>query len=382
MTASPRFSIESAPTGQTPSSTASRPGPSWWHPDRFEARRDRLLTRSRILKAIRKVFDDLGFIEVETPALQVSPGLEPHLQAFATTLIDGNPDDRATRYLHTSPEFAMKKLLTAGMEQIYQLARVYRNAERSATHHPEFLMAEWYRAGAPSTALIADCRRLLIASADAAGTGRLSWNGQTADPSAEWEILTVADAFRRFADIDLPALIDDPADPSPSPLADAARTRSIHIADDDRFDDLFFRLFLELIEPHLGIGAPTVLTDYPISMAALSKPKPDDPTVADRFELYVCGLELANAFGELTDAAEQHRRFQADMDLKERLYGERYPLDDDFLAALEHGLPESAGIALGMDRLIMLATGASHIEEVLWAPVTPAHGGHTFHSQG
>ncbi|WP_366655788.1 EF-P lysine aminoacylase EpmA [Fodinicurvata sp. EGI_FJ10296] len=348
---------------------------AWWRPELFDGKRDRLAARARIIRSLRAVFEAENFIEVETPALQVSPGLEPHLQAFSTTLIDGHPDDRAMRYLHTSPEFAMKKLLVAGMERIYQFSRVFRNGERSATHHPEFVMAEWYRAGAPSSALIQDCRRLLVAAAEAAGTGTLRWGGHRADPSAEWEILTTADAFRRHADIDLPALIDNPADPSPAPMAAAAASLSIRTAPDDRFDDIFFRIFLERIEPHLGIGTPTVLTDYPVSMAALSRPKPEDPALADRFELYVCGMELANAFGELTNADEQRRRFMADMDLKQRLYGERYPLDDDFLAALEFGLPDSAGIALGIDRLVMLATGADHIEDVLWAPVAAAGSG-------
>ena len=182
-------------------------------------------------------------------------------------------------------------------------------------------------------------------------------------------LMTVAEAFERHAGIDLLATAPDPAAPDLALLADQAGRLGIAARDGDHWDDLFFRVFLEHIEPKLGIGAPTVLTDYPISMAALSRPKPDDPRLAERFEIYVCGLELANAFGELTDPAVQRARFRADQALRRRLYGTEVPIDEDFLAALEHGLPECAGIALGFDRLVMLATGAGHVEDVLWAPV-------------
>ncbi len=177
-------------------------------------------------------------------------------------------------------------------------------------------------------------------------------------------MLSVAEAFERHAGIDMPPLLGD-ADG----FAAAAASIGIATQPHDLWDDIFFRVFLDRIEPRLGIGAPTVLYGYPASMAALSRLDPADPRFAERFEVYVCGLELANAFAELTDPVEQRRRFAADMDLKEALYGERYPIDADFIAALEHGMPASAGIALGFDRLAMLATGAGSIEEVLWLPV-------------
>lgn len=344
----------------------------WWRPDRFAGRRPFLERRAALTRAVRAFFAARDFVEVETPALQVSPGLEPHLFAFATDLVAPG-GARRRLYLHTSPEFAMKKLLVAGMPRIFQLARVFRNGERAATHHPEFTMLEWYRAGADYTALMADCEALLRGLA-AEGVKTLRWRGRECDPAAPCERLTVAEAFRNHAGIDILATAPDPLAPARDLLAKEAEKIGVAAHAGDAWDDLFFRIFLDHIEPKLGIGRATILYDYPVSMAALSRVKQGDARVAERMELYVCGLELANGFGELTDAAEQRRRFEADMDLKQRRYGERYPIDEDFLAALAHGLPESAGIALGFDRLMMLATGAHAIEDVLWAPVAAPEG--------
>lgn len=332
---------------------------AWWRPDSLARRRPYLEARSRVLAAMRDVFAARGFVEVETPALQVSPGLEPHLKAF-TTLLERPGDSAAPRFLHTSPEFAMKKLLVAGLPRIFQLAHCFRNGERGATHSPEFAMLEWYRAGVSYLDLVDDCEALLRA----AGARLMTWQGRICDPHAPWERLTVAEAFSRHAGIAILATVEDVA-----ALAAAARPLGIAPHDGDSWEDLFFRIFLAAIEPKLGIGVPTVLYDYPIAMAALARAKPADLRLCERFELYVCGLELANAFGELTDAGEQRRRFAADQAKKRALYGEAYPVDEDFLAALDFGMPESAGIALGFDRLVMLASGAGHIDDVLWAPV-------------
>lgn len=332
---------------------------AWWMPESFERRRPYLEARGHVLRSVRTMFAARGFVEVDTPALQKSPGLEPHLKAFATTL--DRPGERsAPRFLHTSPEFAMKKLLVAGLPRIFQLAHCFRNGEYGATHHPEFTMLEWYRAGAFYLDLIEDCQALLRA----AGPALFTWQGRVCDPHAAWERLSVAEAFARHCGIDILATAENVA-----ALAEAALPLGIVPHDGDSWEDLFFRIFLAAIEPKLGIGAPTVLYEYPVAMAALARAKPGDPRLCERFELYACGLELANAFGELTDAAEQRRRFAADQAKKRALYGEAYPVDEDFLAALEFGLPQSAGIALGFDRLVMLAAGASHIEDVLWAPV-------------
>lgn len=340
----------------------------WWRPDRFAKKRDNLMARASLFRAVRGWFDAEGFVEVDTPSLQISPGLEPHLTAFATDYVTPAGDAHAL-YLATSPEFSCKKLLAAGMDRIYQLGHVFRNKEGSSRHHPEFTLLEWYRVNAGYGALMQDCERLLQLAANLRGKEHAHYRGMSCAMTAKPKVLSVQDAFAHYTGIDLLATVDNPADPSPQKLAEAAKKRGIHTASDDRWDDIALRILGEKIEPHLGDGAPCFLTDYPLCMAALARPKPGMPHLAERFELYVCGLELANAFVELTDPALQRQRFIADMDLKEKLYGTRYPIDEDFIAALEHGLPDSAGIALGFDRLLMLAVGADDIRDVIWAPV-------------
>jgi lysyl-tRNA synthetase class 2 len=340
--------------------------------DDFSRKRAFLHQRDLLIRALRNYFYSEGFSEVSTPALQVSPGLEPHLQAFRTDQEDPVGRRLAVRYLHTSPEFAMKKLLASGMEKIFQVAQVFRNRERSHTHSPEFAMLEWYRAGEPYTKLMDDCEALLRAcKAATGGEPVFRFRGREARADQPFARVSVQEAFGRWAGVDLLGTIDNPSLPSPGKLREACRAIGVHTAADDTWEDLFFRIFLEKIEDNLGVGVPTILYDYPISMAALSRAKAEAPHLAERFEVYVCGLELANAFGELTDPVAQRARFEADMDKKERLYGERYPIDEDFLAALEEGMPESSGIALGVDRLVMLATGALEIDDVLWIPVAP-----------
>lgn len=334
----------------------------WWRPDRHAAKRPKLLARGRILRTTRDYFAERGFLEVETPALQVSPGLEPHLMAFGTEIV-APTGGRGRLFLHTSPEFAMKKLLAAGEKRIFQLARVFRNGERAPTHHPEFVMLEWYRADEGYERLMTDCEELLGRIQAAVGQA-YRWQGRSCDATLPWQRIGVAEAFRRYAGLDLEPLLGNT-----EAMAAAVRKAGYHVAPDDSWDDLFFRVFLDKIEHRLGDGRPTILVDYPIAMAALSRPKAADPRFAERFEVYVAGVEIANAFGELTDAREQRRRFEADMAFKRVRYGYDYPIDEDFLAALEHGMPEASGIALGFDRLVMLATGASTIDEVLWAPV-------------
>ncbi|HEX4614661.1 MAG TPA: EF-P lysine aminoacylase EpmA [Stellaceae bacterium] len=341
----------------------------WWRPDRFALRRATLEKRGCILAAVRRFFADRGFAEVDTPALQVSPGLEPHLRAFTTELHDPQHGQAALRYLHTSPEFAMKKLLVAGIPRIWQLAHVFRDGERSATHHPEFAMLEWYRTGASYRDLMEECAALVRSCQHAARAQTLTWRGLTADATGEWQRISVAEAFQKHCGLDLLATAPDPLHPETDRLAAAASSIGISPHPGDDWETLFFRIFLDRIEPQLGCGVPTILYDYPLSMGALARRHPDDPRLAERFEVYVCGLELANAFGELTDATEQRARFLADQARKQQLYGQTYPIDEDFLDALESGLPACAGIALGFDRLVMLAAGAEDIEEVLWAPI-------------
>ena len=338
-------------------------------------RRPLLEARRRIRAALRRWFEAEDFVEVEAGALQVSPGNETHLHGFATELI--RPGAQSERlYLHTSPEFAMKKLLAAGEQRIFDFARVFRNRERSALHHPEFTMLEWYRAGEAYERIMQDCAAILRVAAKAAGVETYRYRDREAEAFEEPERLPVIEAFARYAGIDLmPTLPDDPdATPSREPLARAAEAAGIRVVADDTWSDVFSKLMTERIEPKLGIGRPTILYDYPASEAALARRKPSDPRLAERFELYVCGVELANAFGELTDPDEQRRRFEADMDEKERIYGERYPLDEDFLAALA-SMPAASGAALGFDRLVMLATGAARIDDVIWTPMPDDEGG-------
>jgi lysyl-tRNA synthetase class 2 len=340
-----------------------QPSP-WWSAARHADRKPFLMARSAITKAVRAWFDEQGFAEVETAILQVSPGNETHLHAPRTELTraDGT---RATRYLRTSPEFAAKKLLAAGEAKIFEFARVFRDRERGDLHLPEFTMLEWYRANAPYDAIMADSIVVIAHAAQATGIGRFSFRGRTADPFAEPELLTVAAAFERFAGIDLLATIAE-GEGDRAQLAAAAKTR-VRIADDDTWSDIFSKVLVEHVEPRLGQGRLTVLFEYPTPEAALARAKPSDPRVAERFEVYACGIELANGFGELTDAAEQRHRFDLAMDEKARRYGERYPLDDDFLDAVA-AMPESSGIALGFDRLVMLASGALRIDQVVWTP--------------
>ncbi len=339
----------------------------WWDKGAHQDRRPFLTARGAITKDVRRWFEYQGFTEVEAAALQVSPGNEAHLHAFSTLAI-GPDGQRRAMHLHTSPEFAAKKLLAAGETKIFDLARVWRNRERGPLHHPEFTLLEWYRTHAPYETLMQDCAHLLALAAETLGARTLTWRGAVADPFAAPEKVSVAEAYDRFAGIDLLATVAEDGSTDREALASAAASTGVRVAVDDTWADIFSRIMVEKVEPNLGFGRPTILCEYPTAEAALARPKASDPRVAERFELYACGVELANAFGELTDAAEQRRRFDAEMDEKARVYGERYPIDEDFLAALAH-MPPASGAALGFDRLVMLAAGAQRIEQVIWTPV-------------
>jgi lysyl-tRNA synthetase class 2 len=341
-----------------------KPPSPWWSPARRADVRPFLVARGAITRAVRAWFDEQGFTEIETGILQVSPGNETHLHA-PRTVLTGAGGAQATRYLRTSPEFACKKLLAAGEAKIFEFARVFRDRERGDLHLPEFTMLEWYRANATYDAVMADSIVVIAHAAQATGIGRFSFRGRSADPFAEPELLTVAAAFERFAGIDLLATVAD-GEGDRAALASAAQAR-MRITDDDTWSDIFSKLLVEHVEPHLGQGRLTVLFEYPAPEAALARAKASDPRVAERFEVYACGVELANGFGELTDAALQRHRFTQAMDEKQRRYGERYPLDEDFLGALSQ-MPPASGVALGFDRLVMLAAGAVRIDQVVWTP--------------
>jgi len=317
------------------------------------------------MAALRRFFADRDFIEVETSTVVPSPGNEAHLHAFATDLVSP-ACDRQRLYLRTSPEFACKKLLAAGERRIVEFARSYRNRERGALHHPEFTLVEWYRAHEPYDVLMEDCAAILALAAETVGARQFAFRGQAIDPFAAPERLTVAEAFARYADLDLMALLP----PTPSArFAAAAHARGIRTAEDDTWGDIFSRVLVEKVEPQLGRGRATVLYAYPTVQSPLARPTASDTRLAERFELYACGVELANAFGELTDAVEQRGRLEEQMAEKARIYGERYPIDEEFLSALA-AMPPTSGSALGFDRLVMLATGATRIDQVLWTPMS------------
>ena len=352
---------------QDRSPALNSPSP-FWSKDRHSDRRPRLMARARIIGALRACFEREGFVEVEPAILQTSPGNEAHLHGFVTEIV-GPDGARQQAFLHTSPEFAMKKLLAAGETRIFAFSRVFRNRERGALHAPEFTMLEWYRAGAGYEALMDDCAEILAIAANRAGVQRLRFRGREADPFAPPERLSVRDAFLRHAGIDLfDSLGVDRCTTNRHKIAAQAAAIGLRIGDDDNWSDIFSRVLSERIEPALGLGRATILCEYPACEAALARVSAHDSRLADRFELYACGVELANCFGELTDSAEQRRRFEAEMAEKQRVYGETYPLDEDFLAALD-SMPAASGGALGLDRLVMLACGAERIADVQWSPV-------------
>ena len=339
----------------------------WWDAQNHADRQPLLRQRGRLKSAIRAHFEGLGFTEVECGALVVSPGNETHLHAFETGLTGTDASSRPL-YLHTSPEFAAKKLLAAGEERIFDFARVFRNRERGRLHAPEFTMLEWYRAHEDYRCVIAVCLALLWLAADVVGVEELRHRDHACNPRAPADGMTVAEAFTHLAGIDLLATLSPDGEGDADALRSRARRGGIDVADNDDWSDMFAKVLTLRVEPRLGLERPVILTEYPVCEAALARPSPRDGRVAERFELYACGVELANGFGELPDPVLQRARFEIEMAKKERVYGRRYPLDEDFLSALAH-MPPASGVALGFDRLVMLATGAPNIDAVLWTPL-------------
>jgi lysyl-tRNA synthetase class 2 len=317
-----------------------------WHPTRLAARLPFLVRRSLLAAATRSFFTARGYTEVETPYAVPTPGEEVHLQPYRL--------EPSGLYLHTSPEFAMKKLLAGGAGKVFQLARVWRDEPLSQTHLPEFTMLEWYGPHASMDDLIDEVKTYLAAVLPPV----FSYAGHTIT-LAHANRFTVAEAFSRFTGADMLGTADD--------AAALAASAGATLRADESWEDLFFRLLLERIEPNIGRENPSFLTHWPAALAALARRDPADPRVAERFELYIAGLELANAFVELTDAAEQRARFVQDRARRAAHGGPSWPLDEDFLEAVGN-MPPCAGIALGFDRLVMLATGATRIADVTWLP--------------
>ena len=335
-----------------------------WQPEILAGKLNKLKLRSKLIASIREFFTAQDFLEVETPILQTSPGAEIHTHAFSTTLHGAFGENPRELYLNTSPEFAMKKLLVAGLPKIFQITKAFRNQEFSPFHQPEFTMLEWYRAGASYLEIMQDCEELIKHAARICDVREIECLGHKPDLFKTWERLSLQNCFLKYCDLDLESCLQDR-----QKFASKALRIGVNISLADAWDDIFFKVFLDKIEPYLGIKTPTIIYDYPIEMAALSRPKPLAPQWAERFEIYIGGLELANAFGELTDPKIQAQRFQEDGLKRLKLYGQKHPIDTDFLAALEYGMPQSAGIALGIDRLALLFTNASCLKEVLWLPI-------------
>lgn len=343
-------------------------GNRFWDPARHADRRPLLLARNRIKAALRAWFEAEGFVEIEPAALQTSPGNEIHLHAFATQAEQEN-GRQSPLFLHTSPEFAMKKLLAAGEEKIFTFAPVFRNREAasSALHAREFCMLEWYRAGDAYEAILADCLALVRAAAGAIQQPALRWREKACAVQAPAQRLSVQAAFLQFAGIDLLSTLSATGHGDAPALRAAALRAGLACPEGENWSDLFSRILVARVEPQLGAERLCILETYPVPEAALARRCAKDRRFAERFELYACGVELANAFGELIDPNEQRARFEAAMAEQTARYGRAYPLDEDFLAALAH-MPPAAGCALGFDRLVMLTLGAPRVAEVQWTP--------------
>jgi elongation factor P--(R)-beta-lysine ligase len=312
--------------------------------ERARIAQKKLRERSLLNRTIRAFFEARDFVEIEAPILVPSPGLELHLDAFAVE----------NRYLITSPEYQMKRLLAGGLERIYSLGKVFRRKEAGRQHNPEFTMLEWYRAHADWAAIADDTEALVWQCAQAFGVKTV--RGCALAPP--WPRLSVGEACERFGRVRIDG------DENAATLRERVRAAGWRVAADGDFSDIFFGFFLDAVEPELGRAQPTVLYDWPRPLCALARPKPGDPRVVERFEVYAAGLELCNAFGELTDVAEQRRRLEADLAERRRRRLPEYPIDEKFLDALA-AMPPSAGIALGVDRLAMLLLGVADIREVL-----------------
>ncbi len=325
-------------------------GFSTWHPAATLAI---LQARAELLAKIRAFFRQVGVLEVETPACSFHAATDSALASFRIDYTGpGAPPGRGL-YLHTSPEFAMKRLLAAGSGPIYQICKVFRDGERGRLHHPEFSLLEWYRPGFDHLRLMDEVAALV--------------NAVLPEPRPV-ERLSYGEAFRRYLAI-------DPHRLSADELRACAKSQGIAGVDDLDLEgrDAWLDLLLShCIEPRLGRGALCFLYDYPASQAALARVRPGEPPLAERFELYIEGLELANGFHELADAAEQRRRFERDLQRRRMAGKPAVPLDENLLAALEKGLPDCAGVALGLDRLLMVITQAAHIDQVLAFPIERA----------
>jgi len=342
----------------------------WWKPQNFLKKIDNLKKREKILTLIRKFFHSENFMEVDTPILQISPGIDTHIHVFKTTMKDPLTEEYHDFYLNTSPEFAMKKLLatkTDEMSKIFQITKAFRNENISKRHLPEFTILEWYRTKSSYIDLMNDCENLIKGIATKLNIFDVQFENYKCNLNCEWEKISIDEAFKKYAGFDISDAIDNPENPSTDAIKSFAKKLNINVSQSDTWQDIYYKIMLEKIEPNLGINVPTFLYDYPISEAALSKQSEKHPGFSERFELYIANIEIANAFTELTDPTEQLKRFKTELANKQKLYGYTVPIDFDFIEALKD-MPDSAGIALGVDRLIMLFCNAKCIEDISFVP--------------
>jgi lysyl-tRNA synthetase class 2 len=320
----------------------------------------RYFVREKVIQAIRTFFLKQQFHEVETPLVLAFPPAESYVEVFETTLLDRFRHPTKA-YLSTSPEVPLKKLLVAGIGNCFSLTKSFRNMETfSNTHNPEFTILEWYRVGVPYQAIMDDCEQLIQCIAQ--GATEISYQGKTIDISSPWERLTMKEAFQKYAQVDFDVFLDE------QEARRIAKEKGYTVEDHNTWEELYNQIFLNEVEPYLGKGKPTILYEFPGSMAALSKRKADDPRYAERFEFYIEGLELGDCYSELADPVEQEKRFQNELEEIKNKGKTSYDYDKDFITALHTGLPECSGIAVGVDRLIMLFADVTDIKQTLFFP--------------
>lgn len=326
------------------------------------------LIREQVVDAIREFFKKEGFHEVDTPLLVQSPGTEPYLEVFESELVTPGFENKKA-YLLTSPELSMKKLLSAGMGSIFTICKSFRNGEGlSSFHNPEFSILEWYRVDADYTDVMKDCENLLlhiltVLKLNEDGKNQLEYQGVIYDLSTSWERISVSEAFEKYAGVSKEDMLDE------EKIVLIAKEKGYQVNEQTTWEEAYNQILLNEIEPHLGKLKPTILYDYPASQAALSKKKESDPRFAERFEFFIGGIELGNAFSELTDADEQEARMIADLKYRKELGKVEYKMDSDFIEALRLGMPRTGGIAVGVDRLVMLFSNSASIKDTLLFPV-------------
>jgi lysyl-tRNA synthetase class 2 len=320
-------------------------------------------TRADIIRLTREFFWQNGFTETDTPIALKLPGQEPYLFPVPITVHDPH-GKQFPFYLHTSPEFALKKLLAAGFENVFHITKCFRDYEEfGRTHNTEFTMIEWYRSPGTYVDFMRDTENMFRYIGEKLAITELRYEGKTVPVSGAWERLSVKEAWQRYAGVNL----DDNLDLTT--LSETMRKKGYTVAATDEYEDVFFKIFLNEIEPYLGMERPTFLYEYPKQLCSLSKECAHDPRYAERAELYILGLELANGFGELTDAEEQKKRLEADHQLRQKLGKTTWDIDADFIAALASGMRPTGGIALGIDRMVVLFTGAHDLNEVVFSSV-------------